>query len=131
MNFRQYRGLTKSFVFLIEKSNSDAQKQQQLKSESMDTQAASVDKISPPTSPETKDSNEGDRKQSFGNILSSKMFSLPQVTSAAQKQQQQQKEQQQQQTSPPQQQQSGGGFFGFFKRSSVSAEKKPLEKQVH
>ena len=119
--------------------------EQQLKSESMDTQAASVDKMSPPVSPaedtsaKPKDVKEGDRKQSIGNMFAnagSKMFSMGQVTSAAvaakkveSQQQPKQKQPQQQQQQPPQQQ-SGGGFFGFFKRGSAQNQKPPLEKRV-
>ena len=110
----------------------------------MDTQAASVDKMSPPASPaedtsaKPKDVKEGDRKQSIGNMLSnagSKMFSMGQVTSAAVaakkvESQQQPKQQQQPQQKQPPQQQGGGGFFGFFKRGSAQTQKPPLEKQV-
>ena len=109
----------------------------------MDTQAASVDKMSPPVSPaedssaKPKEVKEGDRKQSIGNMFAnagSKMFSMGQVTSAAvaakkveSQQQPKQKQPQQQQQLP---QQGGGGFFGFFKRGSAQTQKPPLEKQV-
>ena len=108
----------------------------------MDTQAASVDKMSPPVSPaedssaKPKEVKEGDRKQSIGNMFAnagSKMFSMGQVTSAAvaakkvESQQQPKQKQPQQQQQPPQ---GGGGFFGFFKRGSAQTQKPPLEKQV-
>ena len=109
----------------------------------MDTQAASVDKMSPPVSPaedssaKPKEVKEGDRKQSIGNLLSnagSKMFSMGQVTSAAvaakKVESQQQPKQQQPQHQQPPQQQGGGGFFGFFKRSSAQTQKPPIEKPV-